>query len=300
MQFYNKAPFLFRPSQILTRLRHAISSVAPAEVPVVLPWGLEVVVNPSETIGRSVYNTGVHDLLVCEILHRLAAPGEVAVDVGANIGIMSGLLAASVGKLGKVFAFEPHPEVCVRLRQNIRLWERMHNMASIIVEEVAISSVKGHDRLILGEEFQNNQGTASLAKSTHVGGGGAFDVRTTTLTDILPPSSTVGVMKVDVEGHELDVFMGSEQLLASQRVRDVVFEDAAGALPAISALLWKHRYSLFLLNETLFRPVLKPIRNQSELRFGRPYANYLATSDPERVHSAFRRGGWKCLKFGAS
>ena len=162
--------------------------------------------------------------------------------------------------------------------------------------QVAISSAKGDAKLICGTTFEENQGTASLTRGSQISGAGVFDVSKTTLIEALPPSSTVGVMKIDVEGHELDVLMGCEELLSSQRVRDVVFEDAAGALPAIAALLWRHRYSIFLLEETLFRPVVKLLRDESQLKFGRPYANYLATSNPERVCNAFRCGGWKCLK----
>jgi FkbM family methyltransferase len=48
-------------------------------------------------------------------------PGR-AVDVGANIGYMTSLMAHKVGLSGKVIAFEPHPAIYKRLVNNVQDW----------------------------------------------------------------------------------------------------------------------------------------------------------------------------------
>ena len=297
MQFYNKAPFLFRPTQIFRRLCRFLSKRPAGLVKVNLPWRLAIDVNPNETIGRTVWNTGVHDLVVCEILCRLANPGDVAVDIGANIGIMSGLLAVSVGQNGKVFSFEPHPELCARLRANATSWMKTKGVAPIVVQQLAISSAEGSAVLVSGPDFAANEGTASLQEEGNAEGmGKALAVKTTTLAKALKEYSNVGVIKIDVEGHELDVFKGSLELLAKNALRNIVFEDATGAINQIAELLWSHGYSIYVIEQTLFRPILKPIRNQEELRFGYAYANYLATIEPERVMLLLDKSGWSAMR----
>ena len=49
--------------------------------------------------------TGIYDLIVTEILWRLINKGEIAVDVGANIGYMTSLMAAKVASSGKVYSY---------------------------------------------------------------------------------------------------------------------------------------------------------------------------------------------------
>ena len=301
MQFHNKAPFLFRPAQVIRRLCRYLGKPPAGLVKVVLPWRLALDVNPHETIGRTVWNTGVHDLAVCEILCRLAQPGEVAVDIGANIGIMSSLLAVSVGENGKVFSFEPHTDLCPRLHANAASWMATKGVAQIIVGQVAISSAEGTAFLVAGPDFANNEGTASLKKAGSAAEPGkTVAIQTTTLAKALAGYPKVGVVKIDVEGHESEVFQGSLDLLSQRALRDIVFEDSTGAIAQIAELLWSHGYSIYLIEETLLRPVLKPIRNPEELRLGYAYANYLATAEPERVMRLLDKAGWSALRFKVS
>ena len=59
------------------------------------------------------------DLAVSEALWRLLDPGALALDVGANIGFMTNLMAWRSGPCGRVLAFEPHPEVFRSLAENV-------------------------------------------------------------------------------------------------------------------------------------------------------------------------------------
>ncbi len=59
-------------------------------------------VRPAEGVGRSLWRLGVYDLVTCELCWRLLDPGETAVDVGANIGVVTGLLARRAGPAGEV------------------------------------------------------------------------------------------------------------------------------------------------------------------------------------------------------
>jgi ubiquinone/menaquinone biosynthesis C-methylase UbiE len=82
-------------------------------------WGLPLEARSDESIGYSLITTGVFDLPVTETLLRLADSGELAIDVGANIGAMTSALAAAVGPAGEVWAFEPNPSVLAVLERSI-------------------------------------------------------------------------------------------------------------------------------------------------------------------------------------
>ena len=56
-----------------------------------LPWGLQLRIDPRESIGSAVWRLGLYDLAVSETLWRLTSPGDLTVDVGANIGHMTSI-----------------------------------------------------------------------------------------------------------------------------------------------------------------------------------------------------------------
>ena len=62
----------------------------------------------------------MYETEVTESLWRLARVGDLAVDVGANIGYMTSILAVKAGARGKINSFEPHPTIFQRLRLNVK------------------------------------------------------------------------------------------------------------------------------------------------------------------------------------
>src|SRR5262249_8462881 len=162
-----------------------------------------------------------------EMLYRLAEPGETAIDVGANIGHMSSVLAARVQRSGKVIAFEPHPEIFEELRANAALWHANPDAGQVILHPVALSDDSRTGHLQLWRHFEANRGTASLEGEGHPSEApaGTYLVPLRRLDAMIAEDERVGVMKMDVEGHELHVLKGATKLLESRRVRDLVFED---------------------------------------------------------------------------
>src|SRR5207302_5965996 len=119
-----------------------------------------------DPLGNAVARTGVYDLIVSETLARLADPGETCIDAGANVGVMSNLLAHAVGSTGRVVCFEPHPLIAATLRRNVALWEQMHGLTTIEVREVAVSSSSGRLPLATNARaFAQNKGTATLEQA---------------------------------------------------------------------------------------------------------------------------------------
>src|SRR5580765_7707639 len=82
-----------------------------------------VVPSLADSIGFHLYIDGIYEPAeIAWVLARLE-PGDVFVDVGANIGVFTVMAAKRVGPTGRVIAFEPSPSVIRYLEENVRLNE---------------------------------------------------------------------------------------------------------------------------------------------------------------------------------
>jgi FkbM family methyltransferase len=277
--------FLYRPGQLLRRVARALRPPADPIQVVNLPWGCSLEIDTRETIGRSVWTAGVHDLAVVEVLVRLADPALLAIDAGANIGAMTGALAA---RAGEVWAFEPHPDVFRSLEANVARFAGLPGFAPTRAFDLALSDSDGEARLESPEGFADNRGLGRLAE------GGGIPVRTARL-DRLLEGREVGVMKVDVEGHELAVLRGAAESLAAGRVRHVLFEDHGGLDSPVCRFLEGLGFGLFAVGWRLRGPRLVPVSGSGANRsYEAP--SYLATRLPEGALEACRPRGWVCLR----
>src|SRR5262245_41031559 len=145
------------------------------------------------------------------VLRASLAPGDVAVDAGANKGSYLHWMRRAVGPGGRVFAFEPQPGLARYLESAIRSmgWD------NVTVREIALSNSAGR-RVLHVPGWENSPG-ASLEASASERGGRDREVETDTLDHQLEDTGRVALVKVDVEGHELAVFRGAEKTLAASR-----------------------------------------------------------------------------------
>ncbi len=274
--------YLLRPRQILRRLSFKPSNDITA---LPLPWNCTINARSAEGIGRSIATRGIYDLPLTEAILRLTDIGETSLDVGANIGYMTLLLAWSVGPRGRVLSFEPNPYIFPILRDNVTNWKVLR-IAPVEISSVALSDCGGEGSLGFPEGYAGNQGIASLEVSS-----GSIPVKLRRLDSI--ERGSVGVMKVDVEGHEAAVFQGAEDLLARGLVRDILFEEHE-MYPAIShKILLDHGYEIFRLTHSTFRPLL--LAADAPSRQPSLPSNFLATADATRAQARFGPWGWLSL-----
>lgn len=294
-----KPEYWFQPTQMFRRLCR-LAQPLPDRAWVSLPWHLDIEVDPRESIGRSLWDLGVLDLPASEVLWRLTGEGETALDVGANIGVMTALLARRVGPSGEVWAFEPHPDVSARLASNAEKW-RVSGVpiGSIHLQTAAASDSEGDAVLSESGEFDHNQGVARIQPGSPGRGDGpgtrerTIKVQTRTL-DATLGDRPVGVLKLDVEGHEAAVLRGASRTLAAGRIRDVVYEDHDGYPSDVSRCLESHGYRVFLIDRTFWGPLLRSPENSRPMVDWLP-PNYLATRDPMRARSLCDPSGWHCV-----
>lgn len=285
-RFLHKPEYFFRPHQALRRVYSAFAGPK-AAMRVQLPWKQLLLVNPTETIGRSLCHMGVYDLVLTECLWRFATPGTKAADIGANIGYFSLLLSHRVGVTGKVWCFEPHPKIFQRLKGNLKPQSvcQLHNLA--------LSAKKGTMTLHVPQDFDGNEGTASLEPSVDKEGAGqSLSVAVETLDSILF-NQKVDLIKIDVEGHELDVFTGGSETLKT--VQNIFFEDFQGSRSSAIAFLKNQGFEVFRIQKKFWGPALISVEDGERLPLWEP-PNYLATRDSKKAFKTLQPRGWFSLK----
>jgi FkbM family methyltransferase len=163
----------------------------------VLPGGLRMSLDMAVPYEAMVW-IGWEEQSELLALSRLLHPGDSFVDCGANIGLWSLVAAPIVGSNGSVDAFEASPDVAARLAAHAA------QSPVIRVHAAALSETPGSVRLDVGS-------THNLAR---ISDEGTVSVPATTLDAALdrPPSG----IKIDVEGHELQVLRGARETLAQR------------------------------------------------------------------------------------
>jgi FkbM family methyltransferase len=241
---------------------------------------------------------GIYDLIVTEVLWRLIDRGETAVDVGVNIGYMTTIMAKRVGETGKVWCFEPNPEVYEELSENIRTWQETLGWNQIYAKKIALSNQTGVGVLSVPKR---NREEASLIPHTDVrdiqgneSNSKIYTVSLARLDEILKNSELIGVLKIDVEGHELEVLQGATELITKQQIRDIIFEDHSGYPSPVSQFLEEHGYTVFRIWKGFWRPVLEPPTKKRVHQWEPP--SYLATKDISRTIERLKKRGWSSLQ----
>ena len=151
----------------------------------------------SDMIQSYIFHFGVWEPEITDVIVRNLAPGELFVDIGANVGYNSLLAAWRVGPEGKVVAIEASPKTFALLQANLALNDYAKNVRAV---QVAVSDRVG--KLDLFEFAKHNIGAAT----TIAGRGGTLvaTVEAKPLVDILNPDEIdrVRLIKIDVEGAE--------------------------------------------------------------------------------------------------
>jgi FkbM family methyltransferase len=168
----------------------------------------------ADLIPQYVYYFGHWEPVVSELISRRLRPGQTFIDVGANTGWYTLLAAHRVGPTGRVVAIEPSPANFSWLSENVKR-NRLGNVH--LVNEAAWS---GESELPFFQGPASSSAVSSVMRSFAELKGceqRAQMVRARPLATLLTPDevSSMRVLKIDVEGAELEVVRGLEPVLDS-------------------------------------------------------------------------------------
>jgi FkbM family methyltransferase len=171
-----------------------------------------------EGIALQIYLWDRWEPDVTDLILALLGPGRTFVDVGANKGYFSLLAAKSVLPNGRVVSYEPHPANADDIEITIAENDHLH----WVNRRFAASSEHGTIRLYTPGWDAGMSGWASIHRPCD----SFIDVNTAKLSTDLKELKieTVDLMKIDVEGHEVEVVKGVSELLAEGRVSNLLIE----------------------------------------------------------------------------
>lgn len=142
------------------------------------------------------------------IISRLLSRGSCAIDVGANVGHYTCHMSKCVGPEGRVLAFEPLLDAFAQLTANVQA-AALNNVTLI---NAAASSALAQVKM---EVPKFDTGMENWYRA-HIASTGRYSVLCFPL-DAIPTVVPVSLIKIDAEGHDLQVLEGAENLIRTSR-----------------------------------------------------------------------------------
>ena len=197
-------------------------------------WGVKMLVDTRDAaIAPWIVLDGLWETHVTDWLHETLRPGQVFVDVGANVGYFTLLGAKLVGPQGRVVAVEAHPGLAELLRRNVIMngfygyvttWHRAAWSTATSVELHRRLNFSGASSVgAIGPEALDRLGDTEEM----------VEVQAVPVDDLLHGLPPVDVLKMDIEGAELQAFTGLSRTLEASRDISVMFEWAPALMEAV-------------------------------------------------------------------
>jgi FkbM family methyltransferase len=197
-------------------------------------WGAKMLVETRDAaISPWLALDGLWEADVTRWMQETIKPGDVFVDVGANVGYFTLLGGQLVGRGGLVVAVEAHPRLAELLHRNVVI----NGLYGYVTtwQKAAWSSateLKFHSRL----NFAGNSSAGSVGEvALGVLGDSeeVIEVAAVPLDDLLGHLPRVDVLKMDVEGAEVHAFVGLSRTLSDNHGIQIMFEWAPAQIESV-------------------------------------------------------------------
>jgi FkbM family methyltransferase len=221
--------------------------------------GGELLVPLSDEVGRCIYFTGDYDRKLTWLCKKLVRPGDIALDVGANLGLVTLALARFTGPSGQVHAFEPNPVLQGLVQSSL---ER-NSIDNVVLHKIALGA--SNDELNLFVPL-NNFGQGSFKYHSNLPGSSNYKCIVKRLSDVVQEYrlNSIQLIKIDVEGFENEVLLGGEDVLRELRPSAIILETNEQNQPAFRdraavRTLRRLGYRFLAIPKALVRMTVLPI-----------------------------------------
>ena len=222
-------------------------------------YGFDIIVDPVLDKGweeRTIYSYGTYEAGTIFVMENCLRPGDVFIDVGGNIGFMSLAASKFVGNKGHVYSFEPEPETFAILKNNIEINE----LKNISASNLALGSAK--EKATIYSDVDKNKGEASLIKNQSNNAQKESEISIETLDNFATTNdiSNIRMIKIDVQGWELEVLKGANNIFTKPNAPIICIEYSKwhkvqnGELLDIYNYITSNDYMIFKLEKGKVRP----------------------------------------------
>ncbi len=170
--------------------------------------GADLLVDVGEVVGRELVYSGHFEQFEVGIFSAALRPGDVVIDVGANVGLYSVLASRRISGAGVLHAFEPNARVYGLLQQNLAM---RASGCNVVLHREAVGSRPGTVRFSCTADSAYS-GVIRTNRSALIR---EEEVRLESIDNLVAVHSLakVDLLKVDVEGYEPEVIEGARELL---------------------------------------------------------------------------------------
>ena len=170
-----------------------------------------MLLNPTEHIQQQLFWYGYYEKELGDLLTKIVKPGDVFLDLGANIGYFS-LLVATNSPSVKVISFEPVAGLFQKMNDNVCL----NNIKNILTINAAVGETSEEKELFISGP--DNLGMSSFHHPENYTGR-KERVKVVALDDWFKTCglSKIDIIKLDIEGSELAALKGMKELLEKQK-----------------------------------------------------------------------------------
>ncbi|NSX54707.1 FkbM family methyltransferase [Parasulfitobacter algicola] len=178
-----------------------------------------------------------------------ASEGKLCIDLGANIGEISKIMAKQAST---VYAFEPDPWTAEQLRKNLISINNVEVVeAAVGVEDSTISMYRHND--FESDQITSSQSTSTFADKTNIDLNNAIEVQQIDFVRFLADLNTdIGVIKMDIEGSEVAVLNALLEAPILNRIDYIFVETHEKRIPDLEIPIDK----LFRKVRKLKRPII--------------------------------------------
>lgn len=205
---------------------------------------------------------GYWEMWLTELLSEIVQPGMTVVDVGANLGYFTLLMADLVGPAGHVHAFEPNVDLARRMSQSLAI-NGFESIAT--VHEQALSDAENDVLLVVPTDEPKN---GHLLPGDHpVSGDQTVESRPmqTRRLDSYAALLNADIIKIDADTSELAIWHGMSGILQTQRPLTIVLEFAKARYADPGAFIDRIVADGFTLAEITLEAGIQPITREAIL-----------------------------------
>jgi FkbM family methyltransferase len=202
-------------------------------------YGVKLYLEPCEEPPVYSIFISINEPITLRYFSRFAREGGVVVDCGANVGIYS-LISAKYAN--KVIAVEPNPLAYQALQKNVKL-NGFSNVRSV---NMAVWSSSGKARLYLSSHHQDSTLRYDIM-SEHTYNS-SIEVETITLDQLLTQEPEINLIKIDVEGAEVEALKGANEVL--NKTKRIIVEVRKGQTDKeVLDILGKHNFKVIAIDD---------------------------------------------------